>query len=135
MVVAGMALLARATADEVENIKEVAGFRGQVTGTVKSAQADGRAFVLAISTAEFDPASSDLKENAPLVGKDLTIGVRMPKNPDGVGYPHPDDVAYLKTLKPGMVITVKIFATRSSPRVLRIQSPGKSVGGTEQSSK
>ena len=55
--------------------------------------------------------------------------------PDGVGYPHPDDVAYLKTLQPGMVITVKIFATRSSPRVLRIQSPGKSVEGTEQSSK
>ena len=123
---AGLVLLSGARADEVENPKEVAGFWGLVTGQVKSAQADGRAFVLVITKAEFDPASSALKVNAPLIGKELTIGTRMPKK-DEVSYPNPDDVAYIKTLKPGMAITVKIFAPRSSPQVLRIQAPGKSA--------
>ncbi len=121
-----LALARAVVADEAENVAEVAGFRGEVTGEVKSAQADGRQFVLAIARAEFDPASSALKDNAPLVGKQLTIGVRMPKK-DGVGYPHPDDVAYIQTLKPGMTITVKIFAPQSNPKVLRIQAPGKST--------
>ncbi len=122
----GLVLLSCAWADEVENAQEVAGFWGQVTGQVKSAQADGLAFVLTITKAEFDPAASALKDNAPLIGKELTIGTRMPKTPEGVSHPHADDVAYIKTLKPGMVIAVKIFAPRSSPKVLRIQAPGKS---------
>ena len=131
MAVVGMVLLVGAKAGEAENGPEVAGFRGEVTGKVKSAQADGRVFVLAINKAEVDPANSSLKESAPLLGKELSIGVRMPKNADGVAFPHPDDVAYIKTLKPGMVITVKIFAVHSNPQVLRIQSPGQSVEGTD----
>jgi hypothetical protein len=127
LVLVSLVLISGARADEVENAKEVEGFWGTVTGEVKSAQADGRAFVLTITKAEFDPASSALKDNAPLIGKELTIGTRMPKTPQEVSYPHADDVAYIKTLKPGMRITVKIFAPRSSPRVLRIQAPGKSV--------
>jgi len=59
-------LVLGARADEVENPKEVEGFWGTVTGEVKSAQADGRAFVLTITKAEFDPASSALKDNAPI---------------------------------------------------------------------
>ena len=133
MAVIGIVLLVGAKADEVENGPEVAGFRGEVTGRVKSAQADGRAFVLAISKAEVDSASS-LKESAPLLGKELNIGVRMPKSADGVASPHADDVAYIKTLKPGMVITVKIFAPRASPQVLRIQGPGQSVEGKTKAS-
>jgi hypothetical protein len=120
---------------EVQNPQEVAGFRGQVTGTVKSAQPDAPSFVLAISKAEADPANSDLKEGAPLVGKELTIGVRMPKNAAGVAGPHPDDIAYIKTLKPGTAITVKIFAPRANPRVLRIQGPGQNAGGTDAATK
>ena len=134
MTVIGMVLLAGARADEVENGPAVAGFRGEVMGKVKSAQADGRAFVLAISKAEVDPASSSLKEGAPLLGKELNIGVRMPKNADGVASLHADDVAYIKTLKPGMVITVKIFAPRANPQVLRIQGPGQSVEGKTKAS-
>ena len=131
MAAIGMVLLVGAKADEVENGPGVAGFRGEVTGRVKSAQADGRAFVLTISKAEVDPATSSLKESAPLLGKELNIGVRMPKNAEGVASPHADDVAYIKTLKPGMVITVKIFAPRSNPQVLRIQGPGQSVEGAK----
>src|SRR5262249_49180851 len=127
----GIALLASANADEVQNGPEVAGFRGQVTGSVKSAQADGRAFVLAISKAEVDLASSTLKEGTPLLGKELSIGVRMPKNAEGVAGPHADDVAYIKTLKPGMVISVKIFSVHNSPQVLRIQAPGQTVEANE----
>jgi hypothetical protein len=116
-----------ARGQEVENPAEVAGFRGVVEGKVKSAQEDGRAFVLAVSRAEFDPKGSTLKNNAPLVGKELRIGVRMPKK-DGQPYPHPSDVEYLKGLKPGMTISVKVFSVHDKPRVVRIQEPGRTVG-------
>lgn len=129
---AGFVLAVGANATEVENGPEVAGFRGEVTGAVKSAQEDGRVFVLVIKKAEVDAAgTSSLKDSAPLLGKELSIGVRMPKNADGVGSPHPDDVAYIKTLKPGMVISVRIFSVHNNPQVLRIQSPGHSVEGTQ----
>src|SRR4051812_27470459 len=118
MAVIGMALLVSVKADEVGNGPGGAGFRGEVTGMVKSAQSDGRAFILTISKAEVDPATSNLTESAPLLGKELNVGVRMPKNADGVAFPHVDDVAFIKTLKPGMVITVKIFAPRANPQVL-----------------
>jgi hypothetical protein len=124
----GVLCLGKIIAAEVENPPEVAGFIGQVTGTVKSVHPNDPSFVLAVSKAEPDPATSTLKEGAPLVGKQLTFGVRMPKTNE-VSHPHPDDVAYVKTLKPGMVITVKVFAPRSSPRVLRIREPGQSVEG------
>jgi hypothetical protein len=128
--VAGLLLLRSASAAEVENPAEVAGFIGQVTGTVKSVQPNDPSFVLAVTKAEADPATSTLKDGAPLVGKQLTFGVRMPKTNE-VSHPHPDDTAYVKTLKPGMVITVKVFAPRSSPRVLRIREPGQSAPGSE----
>src|SRR4051812_40953718 len=128
LAVAGLLLLRSASAAEVENPAEVAGFIGQVTGTVKSVRPNDPSFVLAVSKAEADPATSTLKDGAPLVGKQLTFGVRMPKTNEVV-HPHPDDVAYVKTLKPGMVISVKVFAPRSSPRVLRIREPGQSVEG------
>jgi hypothetical protein len=127
----GTVLLVSANADEVQNGSEVAGFRGQVTGTVKSAQADGRAFVLVINKAEVDPENSALKESAPLLGKELSIGVRMPRNAEGVASPHADDVAYIKTLNPGVIITVKIFSVHSNPQILRIQGPGQRVEGAE----
>lgn len=132
MAIAATSLLVSAAADEPENIPEAAGFRGQVTGTVKSAQDDGRCFVLVVSKAEVNPSASAMKDSAPMIGKELKIGVRMPKKPDGVSYPHADDVAYIKTLKPGMVITVKLFAPRSNPKILRIECPGTSVATTGQ---
>ncbi|OAI57972.1 hypothetical protein AYO49_01650 [Verrucomicrobiaceae bacterium SCGC AG-212-N21] len=124
MALTGFALHAGAQSVEPENAPEVAGFWGQVTGVVKSAQADGGGFVLAITKAEVDPERSTLKDGAPLLGKELRIGVRMPKNAAGVASQHPDDLAYIKTLTPGAVITVKVFAPRANPRVLRIQGPG-----------
>jgi hypothetical protein len=126
----GIAWLGNAVAAEVENPAEVAGFIGQVTGAVKSVQPGAPSFVLAVTKAEADPTTSTLKDGAPLVGKELTFGVRMPKT-DGVAHPHADDTAYVKTLKPGMVITVKVFAPRSSPRVLRIREPGQSAARGE----
>lgn len=125
----GLCSLGHVVAAEVENPQEVAGFFGQVTGTVKAVQPNDPSFVLAVTKAEADPATSTLKDGTPLVGKQLTFGVRMPKTPDGVSHPHMEDTAYVKTLKVGMVITVKVFAPRSSPRVLRIREPGQSVEG------
>ena len=58
-----------------------------------------------------------------MVGKDLTLGTRMPRK-DGKPYNSEEDVAYIKTLKPGMMITVKIFSVISAPTVQRIQGPG-----------
>ncbi len=75
----GICSLGSAVAAEVENPQEVAGFFGQVTGTVKSVQPNDPSFVLAVTKAEPDPATSTLKDGAPLVGKQLTFGVRMPK--------------------------------------------------------
>ena len=128
LIALGAFWLGVATAAEVENPPEVAGFMGQVTGTVKLVQPNDPSFVLAVTKAEPDPATSTLKDGAPLVGKQLTFGVRMPKTNE-VSHPHPDDTAYVKTLKPGLVITVKVFAPRSSPRVLRIREPGQTVTG------
>lgn len=110
------------------NPKEATGFWGTVTGTVKSAQADGQSFVLTVSSAEPDASKSEVKDGAPLAGKQITLGVRMPRK-DGKPTPSEEDVAYIKTLKPGDKIKVKIFAVKSAPTVLRIQGPGEAVKG------
>src|SRR4051812_18402948 len=123
------AALAAAYAGEVENPGEVAGFRGEITGIVKSANADGSGFTITVSKATFNPEASALKDNAPLIGKELALGVRMPKT-DGQAHQHPDDLAYIKTLKPGDAIAVKIFSVHSNPRVLRIQAPGHPAGSS-----
>jgi hypothetical protein len=119
--------LARAVADEVENPPDVAGFRGEVVGVVKSAKSDGSGFVLTVEKAKFDLDASKLKDNAPLIGKELGIGVRMPKT-NGESHQHPADLAYVKSLKPGDVIAVKIFSVVKNPRLLRIQEPGHPAG-------
>ena len=106
--------------------KEAVGFWGTVTGTVKSAQADGLSFVLTITQAEPDDRHSTVKDGAPMVGKVITLGTRMPKK-DGKPGPSAEDIAYIKTLKPGATITVKIFAVKADPTVLRIQGPGESA--------
>ena len=62
-----------------------------------------------------------------MVGKELTLGTRMPKK-DGVGSPHTDDVAYIKTLNPGDKIVIDVFAVRSDPSILRMTKPGESAG-------
>lgn len=123
----GFVVQVHAQADEVQNPPEVAGFRGEVIGTVKSTLPGKPSFVLVINKAEVAGENSTLKDGAPLLGKELTIGVRMPKNSEGVGSPHPDDIAYIKSLKPGMLIKVKIFSVHNNPRVLRIQAPGQSA--------
>jgi hypothetical protein len=102
---------------------EAVGFNGTVTGTIKSAQADGLAFVLTVSKAEADEQKSAVKDTALMVGKALPIGTRMPRK-DGKPFPSDEDTAYIKSLKPGDVITIKIFAVRGAPAVLRMQGPG-----------
>jgi hypothetical protein len=120
----GLALfLSTRAADAAETPKEAVGFIGTVTGTVKSAQADGLAFVLTVSKAEADAQKSAVKDTAPMVGKTLTLGTRMPKK-DGKPMPNDEDIAYIKSLKRGDVITIKIFAVHSAPAVLRMQAPG-----------
>lgn len=121
-------------AAEVENAREVSGFRGEIEGRVKSAKADGSSMVIVAVKATFDPAQTLLKDNAPLVGKELTIGVRMPKTNEQP-HPHPDDLAYIKSLKAGDFIAVKIFSVFSSPRVLRIQQPGHPAKAEDASAK
>jgi hypothetical protein len=111
-----------------ETPKEAVGFFGKATGTVKSAKADGTSFVLTVLTAE--PGEKSLvKDGNALVGKELTLGTRMPKK-DHVAAPHVEDVAFIKSLKPGMEVTVTIFAVNADPKILRITSPG-TVKGAE----
>jgi hypothetical protein len=79
---------------------------------------------LKVAKAEPDQQKNAAEKPAAMVGKQLTLGVRMPRK-DGKPYPSPEDVAYIKSLKPGMAIRVKIFAVMGDPRVLRIQGPGE----------
>ena len=117
-------LMIGARASGAATPKEAVGFTGTVTGKVKSAQADGLSFVITVSKAEADAQKSDVKNTAPMVGKDLTLGTRMPRK-DGKPTPHEEDIAYIKSLKPGDVITIKVFAVHSAPTVLRMQGPGE----------
>jgi hypothetical protein len=123
----GLILILGTTTSRADTPKEAVGFWGTVSGKVKAARPDGMSFVLTISDAQPDDSKSKVKDGAPMVGKDITLGTRMPRK-NGVPYPSEEDVAYIKTLKPGMMITVKIFAVISNPRVLRIQEPGKAAG-------
>jgi hypothetical protein len=115
-----------ATATAAATPKEAVGFAGTVTGTVKSARADGASFVLTVTTAEPDDKASGVKDGKPMAGKDLTLGTRMPRK-DGVPHPSEEDVAYIKSLKVGTAVTVKVFAVRADPAVLRIQGPGRAA--------
>lgn len=103
--------------------KEAVGFLGTVTGVVKTTQPDGSSFVITVSKAVADDKSA-VKDTAPMVGKDLTLGTRMPKK-DGKPFPNAEDVAYIKTLKAGDAISIKVFAVRADPTVLRMQKPGE----------
>jgi hypothetical protein len=117
-------VLAAAPTTRAETPKEAVGFNGTVTGVVQSAKDDGSSFVLKVTSDEPDAAKSTVKDGAPMAGKEITLGVRMPRK-DGKPYPHPDDVAWIKGLKQGQSITVKVFAVQADPKVLRIQGPGK----------
>ena len=107
--------------------KEAVGFRGTVEGKVKSTGTDGTSFVLTITKADPEEKSA-IKDGGPMVGKEITLGVRMPRK-DGKPYPSPEDIAWIKTLKPGTAIRVKVFAVSSAPTVLRIQGPGDTIEG------
>jgi hypothetical protein len=105
--------------------KEAIGFMGTVTGVVKSARPDGTSFVLTVGKAEPDEKTSAIKDGGPMAGKEITLGVRMPRDKDGKPHPSDEDVTYVKSLKPKASITVKVFAVRSDPSVLRITGPGE----------
>ena len=102
--------------------KEAVGFFGTATGVVKSAKADGTSFVLTVTKAVVDEKRSTVKDASKLAGKEITLGTRMPRK-DNKPTPHEDDIAYIKTLKPGMNISIKVFAVRSDPSVLRMEGP------------
>ena len=99
-------------------------FRATVTGEVKSAKPDGLSFMLTVAKADRDAVNNTGVEPTELVGKTVALGVRMPVK-DGKPQPHPDDVAYIKSLKAGMSIRVKIFAVRGNMKSLRMQGPGE----------
>jgi hypothetical protein len=107
--------------------KEAVGFFGMVTGSVKTAEADGASFVLTVSKAVADEKTSKVKDTAAMVGKELTLGTRMPRTKEGKPHPNPEDVAYIKTLKPGDEIVVQVFAVHANPAVLRMVKPGESA--------
>ena len=102
--------------------KEAVGFFGSVTGTIKSTEADGSSFTIEVKSA-VPEAKSAVKDVEPMVGKILTLGTRMP-HVDGKPTHNADDVLYVKSLAVGDEITIKVFATRASPDVLRMQAPG-----------
>jgi hypothetical protein len=103
--------------------KEAIGFFGTVTGAVTAVPADDLSFSLTVSKADADPRSA-VKDTDALVGKVLELGTRMPRK-DGVPANSEEDIAYIKSLKVGDVITIKVFAVRGNPSVLRMQGPGK----------
>lgn len=106
---------------------EANGFRGNVTGVVKSAQSSGLSFVLTISEAKADAQYAAKNDGSKLIGKTITLGVREVRTPPNSqnAVPAADDIAFIKSLKAGMRISVDVFALRASPNVLRIQKPGK----------
>ena len=112
--------------------KEAVGFWGKVSGTVKSAQADGLSFVFTVSKAEADATNNTAKDPAAMVGKDLTLGTRMTKKDGKNPTPNDADVAFIKTLKPGMTADLEIFAVKADPTVLRIKKPGQITGPTSE---
>ena len=126
MMVFSMSLVVASSAAAAETPKEAAGFWGKVTGSVKSAQTDGLSFVLTITTAEADTSKSTVKDSTAMVGKSVTLATRMPRK-DGKPSPSEEDIAYIKTLKPGDKIAIKIFTVRGAPAVLRMQGPGEAV--------
>jgi len=131
LAVVGLGVFVSAGEARAATPKEAVGFWGTVTGTVKSARPDGTSFVLKVSAAEPDEKQNSAKNPPGMVGKEITLGVRMPRK-DGKPYPSAEDVAYIKTLKPGMKIKVKMFAVKADPTVLRIQGPGEEVEGGKE---
>jgi len=109
------------------NPPEVNGFRGNVTGTVKSALPSGLSFVLHISDAKADADYAAKNNGSKIIGKNIELGVRTPiVDPvSKATAPAPDDIAFIKTLKPGMKINVDIFSVLKAPNVMRIKKPGK----------
>ena len=99
-------------------------FRATVTGEVKSAKPDGLSFVLLVTKADGDAVNNTGVDPTVLVGKTMALGARMPVK-DGTPQPHPEDVAYIKSLKAGMSIRVKIFAVRGNMKSMRMQGPGE----------
>ena len=122
--VAAVLALAMGAAGWGENPPAAQGFFGTATGKVRSAKADGTSFVMTVLSAASDKGHSAVKDTALMVGKDLTLGTRPG--------PRAEDVAFIKTLKPGMEITVKIFSVKGAPEVLRIMEPGTVKGATTQ---
>jgi hypothetical protein len=115
------------------NPVEANGFRGNVTGTVKSAQRSGLSFDLTLSEAKADARYAATNDGSKIVGKTISLGVRTPIVPGTkTTAPSADDVAFIKTLKAGMHINVDIFATHARPNILRIQKPGKILDESAQ---
>lgn len=125
--VVGFWLVVASLSAQAATPSEAVGFFGMVTGVVKTRVEDGTSFVLTVTTAVADEKTSKVKDTAPMVGKDLTLGTRMPKK-DGQASPHVEDVAYIKTLNPGDKIVIQVFAVRSDPSILRMVKPGESAG-------
>lgn len=124
LAVVGLVLLSDLAAKA--NPVEANGFRGNVTGTVKSAQRSGLSFELTISEAKADPRYAAKNDGSKIIGKIINLGVRTPAIPGTKGTaPSADDIAFIKSLKAGMQINVDIFALQGRPNVLRIQKPGK----------
>ncbi len=104
-------------------------FRGNVTGTVKSAQRSGLSFDLTISEAKADAKYAAKNDGSKMIGKTINLGVRTPIIPGTKNKaPSADDIAFIKSLKAGMHINVDIFALQANPNILRIQKPGKILG-------
>ena len=124
--VVGFVLLLDVAA-EAGNPVEANGFRGNVTGAVKSAQHSGMSFVLTIAEAKADPRYAAKNDGSKLIGKTITLGVRTILTAPGAKTtaPSADDIAFIKTLKPGKRINVDIFSVTRAPDIMRIQKPGK----------
>jgi hypothetical protein len=106
-----------------DNPKEATGFFGDVVGTVSSRPDDGTSVNLTVEAVSPDPDKSNADAQH-MLGQELCIGTRLPRDKDGKPRPSAEDVAWVKTLKPGMKVTIPLFAAKADPNVLRMTKPG-----------
>jgi hypothetical protein len=107
----GMVSMARAQ----ETAKPEVGFRGTITGTVKSVE--GGTAAITVEKAEPDPGST-VKDGSVLAGKDVAVSARW-KTAHAVD---PESKAYIQSLKAGDRVTLTVF-WEAKPQKLRLAKP------------
>ncbi len=109
---ASMVSMARA---QEQTPKPEVGFKGTITGTVKSVE--GKTAIITVEKAEPEKGSA-VKDGSVLVGKDVAVSARW-KSAHEVD---PESRAYIQSLKAGDRVTIAVF-WEAKPQALRLAKP------------